>query len=156
MLVLPLEATEINQIEARETKSEKFWKRIPLLGWAIASSLWANRTSPIVQAVVEQLISRPKPEPSIWGNDTRRVQIGLCLSRVAKEEMGWPNDHFVPADPVRVVFWAHEDGLDFEVALLTIEEELDVKLNDAEVNDWFVKTLGDVVDELMAKQESAA
>jgi hypothetical protein len=151
----PLQAAGIAQIDAQETRAEKFWMRIPILGWAIADSLWRERAWPIVEQVEKQLTSRPQPEPAIWGNDPRRAQIGLFLSRIAKEEMGWPNDHFVPADPVEVVFWAHEDGLDFKMVLIRIEEELDVKIRDAEVIGWSGKTLADVVDDLLAKQEQA-
>lgn len=152
MRITALEAAEIAQIDAQETRAEKFWYWIPFLGWAYANLLWHKRTSPIVEHIETQLARRPRPEPLSWGSNPRRVQIGLCLSRVAKEEMGWPNDHFIPADPVNVVFWAHNDGLDFESAVMLIEAELDVEMSEAEITGWFDKTLADVVDELLTKE----
>lgn len=147
----PLEASGIALIDAQETDAEKFWKTIPVLGWAVASLLWGRRTQPLVKSIASQLRSRPEPPPHIWGSDPRRVRLGLFLSRVAEEAMGWPNSRFIPADPVDVVFWAHEDGLDLEFAIQRIEKELHIKLAIAEVEGWFGKTLGEVIDHLMEK-----
>jgi len=125
----PLEATTIALIDLNKTSSERLWERIPVIGWAIAGHLWGKRTLPIVEEITQLLLARPKPEPQIWGNNPKRVKLGLYLSRVIQEEMSWINDHFIPDDPARVVFWAHEDGLDVEFAVLRIEEELEIQID---------------------------
>ena len=67
--------------------------------------------------------------------------------------MGWPNAYFIPDDPASIVFWAHEDGLDVESAVMEIEEHLGIIITDAEVNAWFSQTLGEVVEFLWIRQQ---
>jgi hypothetical protein len=69
--------------------------------------------------------------------------------------MGWPNDYFIPDDPAGGIFWAHEDGLDLESAVMDIEVYLEIHLEDAEIHTWFHQTLGEVVNFLWTRQQSA-
>lgn len=149
----PLEAQEIKEIDAAATNAEKCWERIPILGWAIADMMWGKRTRPIAEKIERQLKDRSEPVSAVWGESAAGIALPRCICRVAAQEMGWPNDYFIPEDPAKIVFWAHNDGLDVESAVMEIEEHLDIKLEDAEVEAWFNQTLGEVVDFLWVRQQ---
>ena len=149
----PLDATEIANIDAATTRAERIWALIPLLGWAIAGSLWDKRTHPIVVSIESQLKERQGPESRVWGEDASRREVALIVCRVASKELGWPNDHFIPEDPAAVVFWAHKDGLDVESAVMHLEDELGIRIGDAEVENWFHLSLDEVVQFLWARRQ---
>jgi len=153
-MIQPLEAHEIADIDTSATKAERFWNHIPLLGWTLANVMWGERTGPIVKKIERQLKSRSELESALWGVSAAKIALARFVCKVAAEEMGWPNDYFIPDDPAGVVFWAHEDGLDVEAAVMEIEEHLDIKLEDAEVEAWFNQTLGEVVDFLWQRQQA--
>lgn len=118
--------------------------------------MWAKRAQPVEHEIEKQLISRPKASPSIWGNNPRRVELGQYISEIAKLQMGWPNDHFMPEDPFEIVFWSHKDALDIDEAILNIEDRLDIVIREGDVQKWVGKTLSEVVDHLLAKQDNQA
>ena len=153
-MIQPLEAPEIARIDSSVTKAERFWGHIPILGWALSNTMWGERTWPIVEKIERQLKSRSEPESGLWGESAAKIALARYVCKVAAEEMGWPNDYFIPDDPVGVVFWAHEDGLDVESAVMEIEEHLGITLDDAEVETWFNQTLGEVVESLWVRQQA--
>lgn len=150
----PLDASEIANIDASTTRAERFWALVPLLGWAIAGSLWDKRTRPIVVSIESQLNERQEPESAVWGEDTSRREVALIVCRVVWKQLGWPNDHFIPEDPAAVVFWAHKDGLDVESAVMHLEDELGVRIGDAEVENWFHLSLDEVIQFLWARRQA--
>ena len=93
--------------------------------------------------------------PSAWGADERRLQFARWLCKATKDEIGWPNDHFHPDDPVRLAFWAYDDGLDIDFLLMAIEEEIGGKVTDADCAKLERMTLGVSVDFLLAKKHNA-
>ncbi len=154
-MIKPLEDEQIAAVDASATKAERFWMYVPILGWAFAQFLWNERTRPIVKNIKHQLQSRAKPEPLVWGENAERVSLAQYVCAVAKKEMGWPNDYFIPNDPAGIVFWAHDDGLDVEAAVTDIEKHLGIKLNNDEVEAWFSQTLGEVVAFLWRHQHTS-
>lgn len=148
----PLSVPELDRIDAEITGAERFWKHLPILGWGIAGAKWDARTNPIAEKVERQLRERSAPPDAIWGDDPERVAVARCVCRVAQAEMGWPNDRFIPGDPVDVVFWAHNDGLDFDVAVLEIADHLGTEISIEESRAWFGLTLGDVVSWLLERK----
>ena len=153
-MLQPLEAKEIADIDSSATQAERLWKRVPVLGWVIAGMMWSKRTHPIVKKIEGQLKARPQPDTAIWGNNAAKVVLAHSVCKVVAEEMGWPNSYFIPDDPAGVVFWAHEDGLDVESAVLEIEQCLEIRLEDAEVEAWFSQTLGEVIESLWVRQQT--
>ena len=154
-MIQPLEAQEIAHIDSSVTKAERFWRHIPILGWMIASRMWGDRTRPIVKKIECQLKSRSEPESGLWGESAAKIALARFVCHVAAEEMGWPNDHFIPEDPAGIVFWAHDDGLDVTFAVTKIEDHLGIKLEDAAVEAWFHQTLGEVVEFVWVRQQAA-
>ena len=153
-MIQPLEAQEIAHIDSSVTKAERFWRHIPILGWTLASMMWGERTRPIVKKIENQLKSRSEPESGLWGANAAKITLARYVCKVAAEAMDWPNDYFIPDDPAGVVFWAHDDGLDVEIAVMEIEEHLGIKLENAEVEVWFNQTLGEVVEFLWGRQQA--
>lgn len=148
----PLSAPEIWNIDTSASAAELRWKRVAFFGWMIADRLWGKRIQPIVEKIEAQLQLRATPDPSIWGDDVERRGLAEWLCAEIAGNFGWSNDCYVPSDPIYVLMWAHEDGLDLESLVLTIEEKLTIELDREQVAAWFHgKTLGDVVDELLAK-----
>jgi len=90
---------------------ERMWSRIPLLGWFISGRLYVKRVSPVVQEIKTQLEARPIFPSTEWGSNPRRLEMARGIRRIIRDQMGWPNDHFIPDDPMDIVCWAHEDGL---------------------------------------------
>ena len=153
-MMLPLEANEIADIDTSTPKSERFWSYIPILGWTLANIMWGERTRPIVNKIERQLESRSQPDSGLWGASETKIALAQFVCKVAAEEMGWPNAYFIPDDPAGVVFWAHDDGLDVESAVIEIERHLGIELEDRDVISWFNMTLGEVVELLWVRHQS--
>lgn len=131
------------------TRAEKALSWIPILGWTLASALEQRRFRPIVQDIERQLLDRPDTS-GLWGPDPRRQKASAALRRLIMEELGWPNDRFIPEDPPGVVFWAHRDGLDGVTALTRLEREFGVQFPDEEWERLCRHgTLGELVDSLI-------
>jgi hypothetical protein len=141
--------------DTTKTDREWAWTRVPIFGWQIADLMWLHRMKPIVKSIETQLLGRSRPSDSIWGTDDLRIHIARVVCKAAMEEMGWPNDHFIPMDPGSVVFWAHEDGLDAEMACLEIRDQLNISLDGKVVNDWIGLSLGDVVADVVDRVKQA-
>ena len=149
-----LKADGFDSIEANETRAEKFWKRIPILGRTIAVSLWDARVHPIVEQVNSQLRQRAPIEEDEWGSDPARLEAAKFISLVAQRQIGWVNDRFSPLDPVSIVFWAHEDGLDDIAALQEIESEFDIKIEDSHITEIWQLNLSEFVNWVFERQAS--
>ncbi len=140
--VVPFDRSFLKKIEEGESRAERFWKRVPFLGWIVASHLWAKRAGPFRRRLFEQIEARPRTPGSAWGGASRVAQV-VC--EVAQTEMGWPSASFVPDDPVAVVFWSYDDGLDAQAALGEIRDRFDCDLPDEAALPFFEKTLGELV-----------
>ncbi|UCH36447.1 MAG: hypothetical protein JSV65_08865 [Armatimonadota bacterium] len=104
-----------------------------------------------VDYIEKQLLARERPDPSRWGDGLLRVDIGQRVCELIKEAYNWPNDHFLPDDRLSVVFlrpWDY-DMLTVETAL-ALEEDFNISEDDAMTMIWTVKTLGEMVDRLIA------
>jgi hypothetical protein len=147
-----LDCLEFDRMDHAIPWVERALMWIPILGWAASYDLWWRRMAPLVESIESQLRARPEPDAALWGYVPRRAEIGRYVCAVARDEMGWPNDHFVPDDRFDIVFWAHLDGLDAAAALQEIELHLDLGMENSEVDRWFKEraTLGEVVDYLLA------
>jgi hypothetical protein len=78
--------------------------------WIVsATALYASiaqreRNRPTFEAIGEQLRQRPAFPGDAWG-DGQRAALAELAGRVIAEEIGWPNHHFLPSDPVQIVFY---------------------------------------------------
>src|SRR5438093_13788719 len=95
------------------SKIDNILEFIPIIGPMLApiNRQWA----PTVEEIKEQLLGREIPTASTWGVDPLRVSIGNRIGRLIQEEYEWPNDHFIPDDPLDVVFLMPWDDLEIFV-----------------------------------------
>jgi len=69
----------------------------------------------------EILQARPEDVSPFWGNDPIFRDFALWTCGLIGHEMGWRAPRFYPWDPVEVVLWDYEDGLDSESVILKLE-----------------------------------
>jgi acyl carrier protein len=136
------------------SKTERCLMWLPIIGWTFAAMLEQARFRPMVRSIEQQLRERPNTS-ELWGGDTGRQQISAAIRKIAMEELGWPNDHFIPADPCSIVFWGHHDGLDSVSVVMRIEKQFGCDLSDSESERLRTHgTLGELVDRLIANERS--
>jgi hypothetical protein len=134
------------------SRTEKCLEWLPIIGWALAAWLERERFGPMVRSIEQQLRQRPDTA-ELWGTALRRQQVSAAIRKIAAEECGWPNDHFIPADPLAIVLWGHKDGLDSVSAVTRLEKELGVTLPDEGTEGLMSQsTLGELVDRLIANE----
>jgi hypothetical protein len=142
------------EIQSSTPMIERLLRYFPLIGPYIANLLYGFRTRAVVESVERELRRRRRPELNVWGDDIPKALFAQSICELAMLEMGWPNDHFLPTDPAAVVFWNHRDSLDFATALKDIETNIEVDIDQGDIEVWFEKTLGEVVDALWQKQQA--
>ena len=141
----PLRWPDFYQSESNKPKS--FWENLPLIGWLFSRSDY----EPIINNVKEQLLARPKLDPNVWGENLARQQMAAYVCKIVREEYEWPNDHFIPADLVEIVFQMPWDDLEIVAFMLLVEEDLELEISDKEAEEQS-GTLGELVDFLVVKQ----
>lgn len=100
----------------------------------------------MVNDIERQLRARPDTA-AWWGLGGQKQKLGQLLRPLLAAHFGWPNDHFLPDDLFRFVFWAHQDALDAESAIEQIEKTFGVTVSDADLERIAPSgTLGDFVD----------
>lgn len=104
---------------------------IPLLGWCFGAALQRERYRPVVQ-LYEQILSSRDQQLVIdtWEEEDRDFY--KEIARIIGAEIGWEYPWFLPDDPLEVVFWAHQDGLDGTIATKQLEQKFEIKLSDEE------------------------
>ena len=137
--------------ESRGSLVERVGLWIPLLGWCVGKLAWDVRVSPFVKQIKEQLEHRDQFPAAAWGQDECRLRFAYWLCVTVKEEIGWPNHHFHPEDPVRIAFWAYDDGLDINFLLEEIEDETGSTITKEDCETLKQMTLGQAVDFFLAK-----
>ena len=143
----PLDASEIDQIDANASAVEKAGMYVPFLGWMVSQALWRARTSPIHKKLMQQLLDRQDTHEA-WGEDSAFRQFAQKVCEIAKQEFGWPNARFVPWDPSRAVFWAYRDGLDFDCFVTEVEIYFKISFTDEEAENMLDGNLQVVIENL--------
>lgn len=141
----PLEAT-------MPSKTEAFFAKMPVLGWAIAHAFQKQRFRPIEDAYKKLLMSRDRDESLAQWPPEQRSDAAVLMA-VLEEELGWTPPRFVPTDPCLVAFWAHEDGLDDLAALKRIEHEWGIELSNEEIASIQDYNLQDFISLLRTKSQ---
>jgi len=109
-----------------------------------------------VREIEAQLKGRPDTSRA-WADNPERQETAERICQLIRDDFNWPNDHFIPDDPLFIVWWAHTDGLDGSIAKLDVEKAFRVKLFDEDlVRLWHDGTLGDFVDFVLRVQTKNA
>src|SRR5258708_1612454 len=135
----------------RRTAIDYVLEFIPLIGPAFSPA--GRQEAPAIEHITEQLLERKEPNPEIWGSEPLRQEIARSVCRLTQKEFDWPNDRFIPEDPVDIVFQVPWEDLQIIEFIMSLEEELDIAVSDDDSMAW--KTLGDVVDTAWSKVLSA-
>lgn len=82
------------------------------------------------KSLIEQMKLRGPISDEVWGPDPKRRALAKEVSQIVYEEIDWPNAHFIPEDPFRLVmfnvYWdgcnmdgSEIDCIAFRIAFLT-------------------------------------
>lgn len=99
------------------------------------------RDQPVVRQIGDQLLARPSIPSASWGT-TERAEFARFLGNVIADEIGWPNSHFVPDDPLEILMFSPvNDGGEILAIDWAVEQRL------GHPTDWpDVETFGQLVD----------
>ena len=116
---------------------------------------WVPFVGPRVRAARDiraQLRARDRRCADLWGPDPERRRVSDVVCHIIAYCMGWPNDCFIPEDPVEILLW--EDSIVGlmrpEQALLMVEEQLGITFEEGEEVTWS-GTLGEMVDSIVRR-----
>jgi hypothetical protein len=98
-----------------------------------------------------QLAQRDASYLDAWaGADDDIIKLALRVAAVIEECMSWPNDYFVPDDPVALLIRGDFDPLDVSDTIIAVERELGLAELDEELwNRAFEGTFGELVARLV-------
>jgi hypothetical protein len=134
------------------TRFDRTLERIPVLGWTWADLRWKSRASSIIREIHTLLANRSIETVALFGDDPSLRDTAATLATIAAREIGWPNDRFLPDDPLATVLWAHEDGLDDMAAIQSIETTIGIELPLEWVESQWSGPWGDFVNAIHRKR----
>lgn len=146
--VPPLDASPLK--EYSEPKSGKWLMCLPPIGWLWDHMRWQRWAGPIRSRHEATLRGRPEIPVETWGDAAHHV-VATHILAIIDDNFGWPNTRFVPWDPVCVVMWAYEDGLDDMAAISDIEKAFNVTFTDDEWLEMYAGTLAELINVLLLK-----
>ncbi len=148
--VPPLDASPL--LHYADQPAAKWLMWFPPIGWFLNQSRWQHWARPERKKYEATLRERPVIPADTWGSPEQQA-IAASLLTIIDDNFGWPNSRFVPWDPVAVAMWAYEDGLDDTAAISDIEKEFAVAFTDEEWLKYYQKTLLDLVDDILERNE---
>lgn len=105
-------------------------------------------------AVSRQLEARPDSVDQAWVAAGLDLGMARLLCRKTADLRGWPNDRFIPADPIDIVLDDPWGDLDMADVLLDCQRELGVDLRGASLVAFeHATTMGDLVRKLMEARD---
>jgi acyl carrier protein len=133
------------------TERKSVWQRLPLIGWMFSAGLPGY--TEVVEDLRQQIRERPEVDSARWGDDPLYQRVGQAVCKITREQYEWPNERFLPDDPVEIVFLMPWDDLEIVEVVMQLEEELGISIEDDEAETWG-GTLGDFVERLGDKMRS--
>jgi hypothetical protein len=107
----------------------------------------------VFKEIVAQMRQRSADLSESW-NRFSSAELGVeqRISKIALEELGWPNDHFLPSDPFEIIMWDGTGDLATASAIDRMERELGLRRrSDGEWQELASLTFGDVVQKIAAE-----
>jgi len=134
----------------KPSNAERRLKWVPVIGWIVGSVLEQRRLIHVRRAIFAQLESRQPTAGSRWGrNEVLAAEVCSAIQRA----MSWPNQRFIPEDPMSVLLSAGLDGCDADDAILDSAGKARVRLTKADGRLIPRLSLGEFV-ELLASRAS--
>ena len=119
------------------------------------------RRSASARRLMAQMRRRSPIPPDRWGPNPERYAFAGALAAIIREDIPWPNTHFIPEDPMRLVlfrldsqglFWDH---MEIESIFHGLGMMIGRPLSAEEINALYQGSFGDAVDRLWTiKKES--
>jgi len=122
---------------------------IPVLGWIASAVLQMRRRTPKAQHVDGQIRARRLPTWDAWGDDPDRRAAAVVVCQEIQKEFGWPNDHYLPDDPLRLLTWTAAPDVELLFALGEVGRRLGVRALPPADFDYANATLSDLVDRIL-------
>jgi hypothetical protein len=97
---------------------------IPVIGRFIAYQFERRRMRRVARRFHAQVRLRPPVDPATWGDDPARRKFAAFLAEAIRDAGGWPNDHFLPSDPMSILCWEHDYGMEILLVYFAVEEEV--------------------------------
>ena len=125
----------------RLTRSQRLWLLFPVVGWIAAAVARGSRRRRDLRRLDQQVLARPF-RPQFWGSDRRRQQLARLVCETIADELGWPAPHFIPTDPLEIVFGRPCIGAEVVALFDGIKERFRYDVR----TDKEIRTLGELVD----------
>ena len=103
----------------------------------------------VVAHISGQLEARESPPETVWGTEPTRRSIAPRICHRIQELFEWPNDHFLPDDPIDILFLAPWDDLEIVELIMQTEEDFGIDIPDREAESW--RVLSDVMNTVADK-----
>ena len=104
--------------------------------------------------IASQIQARTLSTHVAWGEDEPRRTVAAALCDAIREEFGWPNPHYLPDDPLRLVAWRRSADVELLFALHDLEGRLKVDAMPSADFDYDNATLADLVDAIVRRTGS--
>jgi hypothetical protein len=116
---------------------QRFLSSVPLIG----------PQAKAYRSIARQLSLRGSECREAWNSFSQREKgIASTISELAKTNLGWPNDYFIPEDPFVILVWDRNGDLATTEALAEIEARLGLRRRtSSEWESLFEKNFGEVV-----------
>lgn len=132
------------------SKLERVGLWIPIFGWLLSSMLERNRLRPGILAILEQLDQRPEIPDGVWP-DSLRADVAKRIIYCCQEACDWPHPRFAPHDPFEILIELQIGDLCELDALMRIQKEFSLKLDDDTIQALLTMKLREVVEYVISK-----
>jgi hypothetical protein len=128
---------------------------IPVVGWIVSNQLEKRRLIPGESAILDQLAARPDIPGNVW-RDNDQADIANRIIECVTSECEWPHPRFAPNDPFEILIQWRTGDLCEVAALMNIEREFGMSLDDKTIDRVVRMTFGEVVDFIAASSRKVA
>jgi hypothetical protein len=107
----------------------------------------------VFKDIIAQIQQRPQDTLEFWGDFSPvELDIKQKISKIAVQELRWPNSHFLPSDPFEIIMWDGTGDLATAAALDLIEKEFGLRRrSDGEWQELASHALGYVVQKIASE-----
>lgn len=107
----------------------------------------------VFKEIVAQMRQRTEDSSKFWNQfSPAELDVKQRISKIALEELGWPNSHFFPSDLFEIIMWDGTGELATASALDRIEREFGLmKRSDGEWQELASHTFGYVVQKIASE-----
>jgi len=108
----------------------------------------------VFKEFVAQMQQRAADSSEFWNQfSPAEMEVQQIISRIAVEELGWPNSHFLPSDPFEIIMWDGTGDIATAAALDRMEKEFGLRRrSDSEWQELASHVFGYVVQKIASER----